>query len=262
MKKQNILVLTVFVLILIFILFLKFFPFGGRYYKLSNKNNFKIPKISFLNESKENYISFKTIRGMTIIKKELEDSFNEYEKGICNNKTIFYDEKSDITIIEYNIDSGFIFNTFYIKYYKGKFDRNECSVIKDATKLDYQIRSASLNYQNRCSIPEQFEYKNNNGNKYNVYYDCFGDILFKTGLDEMNFLDSMLKYSWISMDTVVDFLKYQVKNGNASSEILIDMEATIYRNKGFSLLTCNTSAGNKDIYIGGTDFQVKENYCK
>ncbi|MDD2377710.1 MAG: hypothetical protein PHD10_02745 [Bacilli bacterium] len=263
MKKKNIIILTIILLIGIFI-GLKYIPFGTTKYNMPNSNvELKVPKLSSFEEECCMFsATFKSFRSKSSLQRELDKIMNSYEKKICNNRTIYYNEKQDITITEYGVKRGILLNTFYVTYDKGSYENNECSVITDSIKLKYQIDYDFKNKRGFCRIPEKFKYLNRNGETYDVYYECFGDLLFKTGMDKMEYLNYMLSSGWISMHDVIDFLEYQVINGEATKNEFKDGGLVIYKNKDYSLLKCNNWTGNQDIYIGGTNFEYKESYCK
>ncbi|MDD2435564.1 MAG: hypothetical protein PHO63_04845 [Bacilli bacterium] len=263
MRRKNIMMFIIILLIGLFVS-LKFIPFGTTAYTSKQTNaTLEIPKLSvFEKECCMFSATFKTFSSKLNIQSELNTIMKKYEKRTCNNKTIYYDKKHNITITEYGVKYGLIMNTFFITYDKGEYDNNDCSVVTNPTKLKYQIDYRLKNESGTCYIPEQFKYLNKDGNMYNVYYECFGDLLLQTGLETMNFLNNMLFYDWISMYDVIGFLEYQVENKAATRQIFKDGGSTLYKNKDFSLLKCNTISGNQDIYIGSTDFEYKENYCK
>lgn len=248
------------VVMLVIFLGLKFIPFKKTTYKSKQTDvNLRIPGFSFFNkECCMTSVTFTSPRSALFLQAELNDIMSKYESYTCNNNKYYYDEKEDITISEYGVELGFLFNTFYITYDKGKRNASDCSVINDPTKLTYQIDYRAKNGYGICYIPEKFTYKNENGEIYNVYYECIGDLLFQTGLGKMNFLNSMLSYEWISMEDVINYLEYEVKNSNFTKNTY--EKNILYKNKDFSLLQCDTT--DKDIYISSPDFVYKEDYCK
>jgi hypothetical protein len=264
MKRKTKIIFIIVGIILVVVLCFKNIPFGTTTYKMPNSNvNLKVPKLSsFKEECCMFSATFKSLRSKLSLQMELDKIMSNYEKKICNNKTIYYNEKQDITITEYGVERGLLFNTFYITYDKGEYYSNECSVISDPTKLKYDIKNTDSNYNNNCIIPEKFTYKNKNGEIYNVYYECFGDLLFQAGTEKMNYLHNMLQYGWLSMNDVVDFMEYQVINNKATKEVFKDGGSIMYKNKDFSLLKCNYWTGNQDIYIGDTNMKYEETYCK
>lgn len=263
MKK---IVTTILIFLLIIILSIKFIPFGSKNINMPNSLvNLKVPRLSFFKEECCMFsLTFKSFKSIFTLKLELNNIMNKYEKMTCNNKTYYYDEKNNITISEYGVNYGFILNEFYITYDKGKRDLNECSKITDSSKIDYRLqnpRADEITCIETRKIP--MEYLNEDGKTYKLYYDwCFGDLLFQTGIEKMNYLDSMLAYDWISMHDIIDFLEYQVENNTATKDLYRDGGSVLYKNKDFALLYCNTIEGNKDIYISDTNLEYENEYCK
>lgn len=264
MKKKIKIISLIVGIVIIGIICFKNISFGKTIYKIPNSNvNLEVPKLSFFKKDCCMFSStFKSFRSKLSLQKELDKMIDSYEKRTCNNKPIYYNKDNDITITGYGVNSEFIMNSFYINYDKGEFDNNDCSVVTDPTKLKYSIKSTANNYNNICVIPEKFTYKNKNGEIYDVYYECFGDLLFQTGLGNMNFLNYMLSYGWISMQDIIDFLEYQTNKKEATKTIFDDEGFVLYKNKDFSLLKCDTIDDNQDIYIKDTNFEYEKNICK
>lgn len=240
------------------ILGLKFVPFGVTTYKSEQTDiNLKIPKLSlFKSECCMHSASFTSFSSVLTLKMELNSIMSKYEEYTCNNKNYYYDEKQNITINGYGVESNFLFNTFYINYNIGKYGNDYCGIVTDYTKLKYEI--IDISETGYCFIEEEMKYLNSDGNLYNLHYKCFGNLAFQTGIYKMEYLNNMLEYEWISMDIIIKFLEYQVENSKADKNTYSD--AILYKNNDFSLLQCNTT--NKDIYIGSTSFKYKEDYCK
>ena len=69
------------------------------------------------------------------------------------------------------------------------------------------------------------------------------------------YFEDLLLSSYISMDTLLKFLDYQVSENKATKTNYQD--GTFYKNNDFSLLKCN----NKIIYMSD-ELEYNENYCK
>lgn len=111
---------------------MKFIPFGiTKIVSPTTSISLTIPKFSiFKQECCMFSISFKSIQSKVILQYQLDNIMKNYEEYVCNNKKYYYDEVNDITISEYGVKNGFLFNEFYITYDKGKMDTNYCSKIK------------------------------------------------------------------------------------------------------------------------------------
>lgn len=152
MKKKIIIVLAV---LIVLILGIKFIPFG-------TKNNFmgaslvnlEIPKLSSIKSECCMYsATFKTFRGTSVIKKELDSIMAKYEKTTCEGKTYYYNKEENVTISEYGVKSGLLQNTFYINYSKG----NYCDEVKPKDEIDkYYNDSLVGNYKNLKELPKGY----------------------------------------------------------------------------------------------------------
>lgn len=261
MKKKIFIFCTIISILLVAFVCFKNIPFGISTKIMPNSNiELKIPKLAFLDDECCMFsANFKSFSSKWVLQMELDNIMNSYDKKTCNNKEIYYNKEQKIAIYDYGVKSDFILNEFYINYNKEEYDTNSCSLITDPTKLVYSIKKSNRAADD-CYGP--MTYKNEDGKTYNLYYNwCFGDLLFQTGTGTMNYLYAMLGYEWISMQDVISFLEYQVENHEATKEVYKDGDSVLYKNKDFSLLKCNTAKGNKNIYIDGTDFKYKEDYC-
>lgn len=253
MSKRVKIVFIILGVIILSIICLKSIPYGTTTYKMPNSGIYlKAPKFSMFKEECCMFSSsFQSLRSKFLLEVELERMMNDYEKIVCHNQDVYYDKNTNITITDYGVKSGLLFNEFYITYDKGYPTNNECSVVTDATKMTYQIDYSSKNKHGICYHPDTFQYVNEDGNSYNVHYTCFGDILFQSGMNKMHPLNNLLSMGWVSMSQVIDFLEYQVIEGTIKKETYQNEDTVMYRGKDFSLLKCGKrSGGNKDIYIG------------
>lgn len=269
MKKRTIFIILIIIFLILGIL-LKFIPFKVTEYKIDSLS-LKIPAMSFYNKKikhKNNFISdkgniytiqFKNFRSKYTIEKELKKILDKYEIKECNNNKIYYNKNDDFTIINYKINKGFLFNTFYIEVLKGNTNINICSKITDPSKLKYVIMSSSLNYNNLPYTPSKLKYLNKDGNISNIYYNHSDDILFYTGTGKAKYLQDLLQFGWISMQDILDFLEYQEKNNKAKK--INEKDYTLYYNKDFSLLKC-TNKNNNDIYISNKKTLYNDDICK
>ena len=261
MKKNIIILLIVVILVVLAFSIIRFYNFGVKKIYIENSRiTLTIPKIAKLKSVSKNYVEFSSLQNKDVITNSLESIYSGLESKICNNKKVYYDDKNNITITDYRIEESGLITKFYINYRRGNISNDECSIVKNPKKIKYQIEEAQEG--NICTIPSKFNYRNSDGNLYNVYYICFGNLWIQTGMNEMNYLNQMLYYGWISMQDMIDFMEYQVKIGEASQKKYSGEKTILYQNRDFSMLVCDTSIGNKDIYIGDTSLKYEENYCQ
>lgn len=118
MKK----IIIVLVLIVCFYLGIKFIPMGTKRVRMgASLVELEVPKFSSIKSECCTYkVTFKTLRGKNIIKKELDKVINSYMKESCNNNTVYYNMKDDITITKYDVSGGFLYSTFTLEYVKGR----------------------------------------------------------------------------------------------------------------------------------------------
>lgn len=120
MKKKIIIVLLILVVVLACI---KCIPFGTKKtFMGASLITLEVPKLSSIDSECCLYsATFKTLRGASVIEKELDGIMETYEKIICEDKTYYYNRSQNVTISEYGVKKGLIFNKFYINYSKGNY---------------------------------------------------------------------------------------------------------------------------------------------
>lgn len=253
-------VLSFIGLLVVVILTVKFFPFGSKKYTiLSNNTTFELPKLSFdIHTSENKILNFKTFRSKTIIEAELISLLNQYDKYRCNSKEYYYDKQNNLTIMNYKFVNSHYLNQVQIEYHNNMFTNNECGKVGDFKNLKYTV--TPVNETGYCYIDNYFEYEDVNGNIYNIHYNCFGNLSFENGMGKMIYLNQILSYKWISIENIIDFMEFQVANGNASKATFDENGSLIYENNDFYLLKCNTMENNKDIYIG-KKIDKEKKYC-
>lgn len=100
-----------------------------------------------------------------------------------------------------------------------------------------------------CSKLEKIEF-----DKYNLYLDCI-DVTYETKNHYQISLSEAFKTKEITRKDIKEKL---------SKKETIPSTATIYTNteENITFILCQTSEGNKDIYVGNKTMQYKENFCK
>ncbi len=252
MKKIITTVIVVFVILLIL---LKFIPYGFK----SGKTDIKVPRLSWNEQVTDDSITVTTTSSKLLLKIYMEALVVKYSTYTCRNTTMYYNKDKNLTINSYEIKSNGLFNTLTIYYNKGMNDQNYCSKVIDSKELSYRIKPPKR--ENLCHTPEKMHY-NENGIKYTIYYSCFGDLLFKTGIEKMNYIREMLAYEWLSIQTITDFLEYQVEEEKSSKLTSQDNQNIAYINDSFSFIKCKRDNTNTDIFINNQKDIDIETFCK
>ena len=126
-KNKKIIITIVIILIVVFVILFKIVSFGYdvkhvRYTHSNNKLiNLGVPKFSFLMQNSDDNYSFKTFRGQKALKKEMKRYLKTLKKESCNNTVYYYDESSDITIINYSVFGNVLYNTISYSVRNGNY---------------------------------------------------------------------------------------------------------------------------------------------
>lgn len=134
-KKYRYKMLLFFIpIIIVFLLTLfKQIPFGYsvdhvRYTYYDNKLiNLAKPKFSFYMKNKENSFSYKNFRGKYSLMGDVKNYLNSLEHISCNDTVYYYDSIADVTIIDYSVDSNFLYCNISYNVRNG----NYCDTIKN-----------------------------------------------------------------------------------------------------------------------------------
>ena len=256
MKKKIVIIIVILLLLLCGTL-IKFYPFGNtKYYLKEEKIYLNIPKLSIYetNENK-NIVIFSSFRSKSSITNEFNKELKKYQKKTCHLRDYYYDKEDDIMIEEFVLlDSNIFKNKFYIKYGKGYYTNDFCNILTDYKTINYNYYHIPKEVKRK--MEKKFQYLDIEDNKrYDVYTDCNNCLEIIKGMGYPGYFEDLLLSSYISMDTLLKFLDYQVSENKATKTNYQD--GTFYKNNDFSLLKCN----NKIIYMSD-ELEYNKNYCK
>jgi hypothetical protein len=137
--------------------------------------------------------------------------------------------------------------------------------LKDAGLFFYKYSKFEIetNLSNTCKIKQLIAY-----NKtyriplnYNLFSYCLDDIVIT--IDNMSYpLKEALTTGKITLDRLINKMNYDSIYGNVIKMVAKDGGSTLYSSNDFSLLKCNTIAGNRDYYVGSRDMKYENNFCK
>ena len=258
MKKKHVIIIIVILLLISGIVFIKFFPLGNSKYYIEQEKYLNIPKLSFLEKTdKENKIVFKTFQSEGAIIDDFDKSIKNYKKKTCHLKEYYYDKENDIMILEYGVlkDSSLFTNKFYIKYDIGNYSNDICNEITDYKTVQYSYYHIPSNSPYPRDMKKMYQYLDLDDNqKYDVYSDCDGCLQLKKGTGYDGLFEDLLRASYISMNTFIKFLDYQVEENKATKTNYEN--GVIYKTSEFSLLKCT----NKKVYISDI-LEYKKEYC-
>lgn len=145
--------------------------------------------------------------------------------------------------------------------------KQEYITIKDLDKFDIEYYKEDNGITNTYINDYKLELNINDNNvKVNKYYSKNNIDVYLVGLDDISLI----------RESSVISLKYHFQNVNQTFEKSIDdiisvlnLVSTlrdggtkIYKNDDITLIKCNTTNGNKDVYIGDETLEYKQDYCQ
>ncbi len=127
---------------------------------------------------------------------------------------------------------------------------------KVSLKDDYKVEITN----NKSCNNEIKEYYSTNDQK--IYTVCINKIILKDDKHKIS-LSKYLKQNDVNLNNtmheLIDKIVGETSIVDGSATIYLDGGTTKYTNNGYSIITCNTSDGNKDIYIATDKLQMKDN---
>ncbi len=244
---------------------IKNIPLGEKKYFLDNERYIKGPRMSFIsneecvdtfdlwfeggarlsepNKKCVNQVSFKSFSSNMIVELNRDNMIEEFNQKLCNNSFYIYDNNY-VTVTDYGINKGFLFNTYYVKYFVGDSPNYTCLMITDEDKVellyDYSYKSKDTD---KDIYNVDYQYLNSDGNLYDVHTDCGDCLIIKNGTGKASEFKEMLRSSFIDMEMLIRGLEYKVEKGT-SKKIKYD-DGIMYEHDKIDLLFCN----NKEVYI-------------
>ena len=108
-----------------------------------------VPKMSFMMKNNDRSFSFKNLRGSNVLESEIKKYLKTLKYSTCND-TIYYDEKSNISIINYKVKDKILYSS-----------------------IDYQISIGDYCYTSKLEDYSKYiilghEYTNNKNNLKNI----------------------------------------------------------------------------------------------
>ena len=128
-----------------------------------------------------------------------------------------------------------IIDSEYIKFIQGSQQDNQQIKITKTKECDNQVI-------------EYYQY-----GEQKVYLVCLDDIK----LNDVTLKDYFSKAYQTFNDSINSLI-----NNMELIDAYKDGGTKLYKNDTIAIIKCNTTLGNKDIYIGDTNLEYQENYCK
>lgn len=107
-------------------------------------------------------------------------------------------------------------------------------------------------------LEEQFSYDNRT-----IYYYGVDAVQVCNKQDNCVALESALINKQITINDIKSYYDEQFTLNNNQKSVMYDGGTSVYNNKGYTIMFCNTIDDNKDIYIGSEDMieKLNGNYC-
>lgn len=176
------------------------------------------------------------------LKKDLDSIVAKYNSKICRNQNVLYDSNKNITIFKYELTSK---NEISIEYMNSNINNDDCKLIKNIEEISYKY-DYSYYYPLNPNIRKSFSYIGSDNLNHDVYSDCGDCLTIKNGKGTYETFKTMIRYSYIDMETLVLFLEKQSEMNKATKKI--NEIGTLYSNDEFQLFVCGSELKN-NVYI-------------
>lgn len=263
MKKEKKIVLIILIILLVMMIIgitLKFVLVKNKPVdiKLVNVNKYNaklyVPSNAKLKESTNNSAVFETLSSVRVLEDKIDEILKTYEHSLCNYDDVYYDNGNDIKVFSFEIEKGFIYNTFTVNFSYGGDYYGYCEKVTDYTRFKYYTEKVG-SYDKTKTI--KYSYLNKENEKKELYMYGDFDLFVRRGRGEYGKFQDELRAGYISVPGFISFLEYQVDNKKAS---LKEYDAgIIYNIEGINVLKC--ASKSERVIISNQILEYKDEYC-
>lgn len=259
MRKKRIFTLAFIIIIFLILLFLFQNNFFSDKYELNlngKKIDIKIPKFSYVTNSKNSNLKFQTFSSIEQVNTVRDEYLSDFRKLYCNidDITYYFDNKSGLSVYNYQVFNNGVINSFSFDYYYGNYcnDKEMEKIQKELDSLDFEIEVISIP---NCKTKELEKVYFNDD--YDIYTNCLSGInLIKDNI-EKNLIDELSINS-----EIINKMKRKLEIGSMyaeGSKNIYDDGSILYSNYHYRLLECPNS--RKTYIIGNTYLEHYESIC-
>jgi len=235
MKKVKRQIIIVSILGIGFIAHLIFssLPLGTRAYEHElTGTTINIPKFSMEKGKKSpTSIEFYSIRNPYALQREIEKELKNFETITCGGRIYHYNEEQDVTIIDYAVKRGFLFNSYWITFNQGK----ECDTPEELVDVIILVEL--------CDCDD---------------YIGIASDLTKYGLTSATVviagetipLGDAIRENKVTYAQIIGMLDEGVETKGWHVEHYNDGGSKLYTTETYSFLKCNVIGGDYGHYIG------------
>ena len=136
-----------------------------------------------------------------------------------------------------------------IIYYLSNKSKNIIPLSQPTAKEKIPLLNYTVKRNSSLQPIKQFNYLNQDGNEYSVYYYGIEDIYLKDSNANDISLKICIESNYITLDTFINYFENKKNTNEISKDILLDGGSTIYKTNQITIIIYNTLDGNKDIYF-------------
>lgn len=172
--------------------------------------------------------------------------------------SIYTINKPLFAIKEDNIYKGIFYDTYNCSEYsvpqiKIKGTKYSCSKPIILKEYIYTIETNEIpNCNKEKKLYKGIENKN-------IYTYCLDNIKINDGTNLIELKDYMEENNNV-MEEIINTLEYIDTYKDGGSKLYRDKDNK-FTNNGLSIIKCNTTSGNQDIYIGTSNMNYETNFC-
>lgn len=214
-----------------------------------------IPKYSLLWKKNNQEITFKSFASHSKIDEIVGAYFAKFRKIECSidQNTYYFDNRTGLTIFDYDVNKKGIINEFHFKFYNGNYCNDlEKEIVEEEWK-EFNFKVSVISIPN-CQ--DEGFHKYYQGKDYNIYTSCLSNIFVKSEDATKSLTDTLIEDNDMINKMIRDL---ELTSKYAQGTIINHDDGSIlYSNYHYSVLSCPVNNGKKNYIIGNAYFDFEQ----
>lgn len=119
----------------------------------------------------------------------------------------------------------------------------------------------SVNYLQTDEITRYVIMKDDSGDYYKIYYYEIDSAIITVGDNNYDFEQAILTGA-LTLDEIFSEMQLYAELNDGGTEIYKNGDNKKYFDDSYTIIRCHTVDNNRDIYIGNSNFDYEEGFCK